>query len=81
MDTADNLGQKTLAATQAVCSWNDGKVGEVLEEIGTWWIQGISGGLYEGVGEGMEVLGLRPAGRAGDGEQRRVRAKNAHRMR
>jgi hypothetical protein len=26
--------------------------------VATWWVEGVAGGIYEGVGEGMMHLGL-----------------------
>jgi len=42
-----------------VCSMNDGKVGEQLKDVSIYLVQGLSGGVYDGIGEGMQVLGLR----------------------
>lgn len=57
--TANAITKRTVAAANTVCTWNDGQVGESLESMVAWWIQGIAGGLCEGVGEGMEVLGVK----------------------
>jgi len=56
---ADNVGKQTVALANNVCAMNDGKVGETMKDVGKWWIQGVSEGLYEGIGEGMEAVGLR----------------------
>lgn len=72
--TADSMGRKTWALSRTVCALNGGKVGEMLEDASAWCIQGISGGLYEGVGEGMEVLGLKSESRPLRRRRRNVRA-------
>lgn len=59
LTTADVVTRRTVAATHALCAVKDGKVGEMLSEVAMWWAQGISSGVYEGVVEGMEVLGLK----------------------
>lgn len=59
---ADTVGKQTLVLANNVCAMNDGRVGEAVKEVGMWWVQGVSGGVYEGVGEGMQVLGLRATG-------------------
>ncbi|KAK5133598.1 hypothetical protein LTR08_007546 [Meristemomyces frigidus] len=59
--TADMLGKQTLLLANNLCAMNDGKVGEAVRGAGVWWVQGVSGGVYDGLGEGMQVLGLRPA--------------------
>ena len=61
--TVDLLGKQTLLLAVTVCAMNGGKVGEAMKDVGTWWVQGVSGGVYDGVGEGMHVLGLRPTTR------------------
>lgn len=58
--TANAIGKRTVSTVNLVCTWNDGQVGETLESVVTWWIQGVAGGLCEGVGEGMEALGVKP---------------------
>ena len=58
--TVDLLGRQTLLLAATLCAMNDGKIGEAVKDVGTWWVQGVSGGVYDGVGEGMHVLGLRP---------------------
>lgn len=61
--TADAVGKQSVILASNVCAMNDGKVGEAVREMGVWWVQGVSGGIYEGLGEGMEVLGLGAKGR------------------
>jgi len=56
--TADMLTKRTLLLANNICTMQEGKVGEALKGAGMWWIQGVSGGVHEGVGEGMQALGL-----------------------
>lgn len=56
---ADTMGRQTIMIAQRVCSLNDGKVGEAMKGVGVYCVQGFSGGVYDGVGEGMHALGLR----------------------
>lgn len=56
---ADVVGKNTVILANSLCAMNDGQVGMKMRDMGMWWLQGVSGGLYEGVGEGMQVLGLR----------------------
>lgn len=58
--TANAIGKRTVATANLVCTWNDGQVGDTLESMFAWWIQGVAGGLCEGLGEGMEVFGVKP---------------------
>lgn len=57
--TANAIGKRTVSTANSVCTWNDGQVGESLESVISWWIQGVAGGLCEGMGEGMEAFGVK----------------------
>lgn len=37
----------------------DGKVGQLVLGVTSWFVEGITGGLHDGVGEGMALLGVR----------------------
>ena len=56
---ADSMGKRTLTLAASVCAMNDGKVGDSMREAGVYLVQGFSGGVYDGLGEGMQALGLR----------------------
>ncbi|KAK5279927.1 hypothetical protein LTR16_007299, partial [Cryomyces antarcticus] len=60
INTMDGLGKKSLQIADSVCRLNDGKVGQAANELAGWWIKGVMGGIYEGVGEGMVILGASP---------------------
>ncbi|KAG9724057.1 hypothetical protein KCU86_g16876, partial [Aureobasidium melanogenum] len=57
--TANVLSKNTMAIAKTVCSWNDGQVGVVLEDMIFWWVHGVTGGLRDGVRDGMEVFGVK----------------------
>lgn len=61
--TADVIAKQLLLLANSVYEMHDGKVGMVVRDVGLWWVHGVSGGVYEGVGEGMQALGIRPATR------------------
>jgi len=61
--TANALSKNTMTVAKTVCSWNDGQVGAALEDVVFWWVHGITGGLRDGVKDGMEVFGVRPIDR------------------
>lgn len=63
---ADVVGRQTLVLAKEVCGWNEGKVGEAVKEVGVYVVQGVSGGVYCGLGEGMQSVGKRRE----DGERR-----------
>ncbi|KAJ5359233.1 uncharacterized protein N7496_011646 [Penicillium cataractarum] len=58
MDAADGLGRSSANFGSAVCKLNEGRVGTAVANLASWWIEGVAGGVYEGVGEGMMHLGL-----------------------
>ncbi|WPG99976.1 Hypothetical protein R9X50_00280000 [Acrodontium crateriforme] len=56
---AETISQKSLHVAGGVCAINDGKVGEAAKLLVLWWVQGLSGGVCEGVGDGMKACGMR----------------------
>ncbi|KAM3425083.1 hypothetical protein BST61_g7049 [Cercospora zeina] len=59
IDAAAAMRRRTLVIASQVCSMNNGKVGEQLRDVSLYMVQGVSAGVYDGIGEGMQVLGLR----------------------
>ena len=41
-----------------VCRMNNGKVGQSINEFTVWWVKGVTGGIHQGVGEGLVILGV-----------------------
>ncbi|PIG84595.1 hypothetical protein AARAC_002425 [Aspergillus arachidicola] len=61
LDAADSLGKRSVSLGTTVLSLHDGKVGVAVSSLAAWWVEGIAGGIYEGIGEGMTILGfIRP---------------------
>lgn len=58
LDAADGVSKKSVDLSSAVFKFNEGRVGVVIGSLIGWWVEGIAGGVYEGVGEGMMQLGL-----------------------
>lgn len=58
LEAADGLGKGSVNIGAAVCKFNEGRVGVALTNFAAWWMEGVAGGIYEGVGEGMVHLGL-----------------------
>jgi hypothetical protein len=50
----DDLGRKGI---QTVCQMNEGKVGQAIHDLTLWWVHGLTGGIQQGVLEGIVVLG------------------------
>jgi hypothetical protein len=66
LDAADNLGKSGLNLGSTVLSLHDGKVGVAVSNLAAWWVEGVAGGIYEGIGEGMTILGfIRPSSGVG----------------
>jgi len=58
LDAADGLGKSSVNIGSTVCKINEGRVGAVVGNLAAWWVEGIAGGVYEGVGQGLMHLGL-----------------------
>jgi hypothetical protein len=54
--TVDDVGRKTLRLSQTVCQMNDGMVGQAINEVIVWWVRGITGGVQQGLAEGLQVV-------------------------
>lgn len=61
IDTVDGFGRKTGDITSAIYSMNNGKVGQAINECAVWWVRGLTGGIHQGIGEGIAVLRAEPA--------------------
>lgn len=60
IDTVDSLGKTGLSLTGAIYGMGDGKVGQMINEMAAWFVEGVMGGIHEGVGEGMVMIGAAP---------------------
>lgn len=47
--------------TNHIYRMNGGKVGKAVNEAAAWWVKGVTGGIHQGVGDGLVVLGLEAA--------------------
>ncbi|KAI9833777.1 MAG: hypothetical protein M1819_003510 [Sarea resinae] len=56
-DTMDKVSKRSLELGTAVLQMGDGKVGQTLNELAIWWLEGVAGGICQGIGEGMIILG------------------------
>ncbi|KAK4948840.1 hypothetical protein LTR10_012213 [Elasticomyces elasticus] len=57
--TANALGKQAMIFAAHIGAMNDGQLGVVVKDAGLWWLRGVSGGLYDGVGDGMQALGCK----------------------
>ncbi|KAF2690051.1 hypothetical protein K458DRAFT_356559 [Lentithecium fluviatile CBS 122367] len=54
--TADALRRTSLQLSRTICQMNDGKVGKALNDLTLWWIGGLTGGLQQGIREGVMMM-------------------------
>lgn len=57
IEAGDALGRRGADVVSAVLWKGDRPVGEFLVGCLSWWIEGICGGVQEGVGVGMARIG------------------------
>lgn len=63
--TADILSRFTGTLLASIWTLQDGRLARLLEALASWLITSLSAGVYDGVGEGMAVIGLRNDGQPG----------------
>jgi hypothetical protein len=69
IETVDSLGKTGMSFTTAIYGMGDGKVGQMITQTAAWFLEGVTGGIHEGVGEGMVIIGAAP--RRSQGVERR----------
>ncbi|KAI9658012.1 MAG: hypothetical protein M1821_002672 [Bathelium mastoideum] len=69
----DSVGQRSIRVADAVCKLNEGKVGQAMHEFGVWWVRGVAGGLHEGIGEGLAIMGASQNGARKEDTLQRLR--------
>ncbi len=60
IETVEGLGKTGLGITAAVYGIGDGKVGDMISQAIVWFVEGVTGGIHEGLGEGMVIMGALP---------------------
>ncbi|KAF2138024.1 uncharacterized protein K452DRAFT_234950 [Aplosporella prunicola CBS 121167] len=60
ISTVDGLGRRGIRFTNTICQMNDGKVGQAINDVTLWWLKGVTGGIHEGVSEGLNILNKVP---------------------
>lgn len=58
ISTMDGVMRRGMEISNSVYRMNEGKVGQALNELMVWWIRGVTGGIHQGVGEGLVIIGL-----------------------
>ena len=59
MDALDRVGRQGFGLAGSILNSGDGRIGGILVGVCAWWIDGISGGIHDGVGAGMAIMGNR----------------------
>lgn len=70
IETVDSLGKTGLSFTTALYGMGDGKVGQMITRTAAWFVEGVTGGIHEGVGKGMVIMGAAPPRRSQGVERR-----------
>ncbi|GAB7338181.1 hypothetical protein MBLNU457_4526t1 [Dothideomycetes sp. NU457] len=58
VDAADAIGRLSRVVFNSFCGLDGGKVGKAIEGVLLWWINGVCGGVQEGVGNGLREMGV-----------------------
>ena len=56
--TGERFGRLWWDIIQGLSKLPDEKLAAMLASILLWWVQGISGGIQEGIGEGLSIIGV-----------------------
>ncbi|KAF2449332.1 hypothetical protein P171DRAFT_351139 [Karstenula rhodostoma CBS 690.94] len=71
---ADAVRRTGMQLTHTICQMNDGKVGVALSELMFWCVRGVTGGLQQGIQEGVGLLG-REEERPGSARERSAKGR------
>ncbi|KAL4934446.1 uncharacterized protein BDV17DRAFT_286156 [Aspergillus undulatus] len=55
---AEKVGRGGVGLGNTVLNLYDGKPGTAVSGAAAWWAEGLAGGIYEGLGEGLVILGF-----------------------
>lgn len=56
LTAVDEVSRRGLDLADAVCRLNDGKVGRLLGDYMVWWVRGVTGGIHQGLSDGLNAL-------------------------
>lgn len=73
IDTIDGIGKRSIQLADRICAMNDGKVGQALNNFTIWWVTGITGGIHQGIQQGIIVLKEDPRRRSPVEERSKVK--------
>jgi hypothetical protein len=58
MNTMEGMMKSGAQIGNAICRMNNGKVGQAINDATVYWVTGVTGGIHQGVGEGLVMLGV-----------------------
>ncbi|KAH8597075.1 hypothetical protein B0O99DRAFT_617954 [Bisporella sp. PMI_857] len=58
LDSMDIVGKKGIGLVNIICGMGDGKVGHILMKVASYVAEGLTGGIHEGIGQGMAIMGV-----------------------
>lgn len=61
MKFGETVGRFWWDMIQMISQILDRKLAMMLAQVVLWCVQGISGGVHEGIGEGMSIIGVKRA--------------------
>ena len=65
MEAMDAIGKRGLSLTGAIYRFDNGRFGQAIAEVTAWVVEGVTGGIHEGLGEGIAIMGARKASQQG----------------
>jgi hypothetical protein len=57
LDAMDHIGKKGTGVADFILASGNGRLGSFIVGAVAWWVEGISGGIHQGLGEGMAIIG------------------------
>ena len=56
IEIANSIGRQGVQMTETACKLHDGQVGQLVSESISWFVDGITRGVSDGMGEAIAVI-------------------------
>ncbi|KAI1776842.1 hypothetical protein F4818DRAFT_360687 [Hypoxylon cercidicola] len=53
---ATAVGKRSGALGERICAMSDGKVGKAVSDLAVWTLEGVTGGIHDGIGQGLLLI-------------------------
>ncbi|KAI0171882.1 hypothetical protein GGR52DRAFT_548126 [Hypoxylon sp. FL1284] len=53
---ATAFGKHSSALGERICAMSDGKFGKAVSDIAAWTLEGVAGGIHDGIGQGLLLI-------------------------